>query len=408
MDRIYAQSQLCIIAAAGASSNYGLPGVGHRARTPQTRMSIGNINLVQQYFPSSMVLQSTWRSRGWTFQEGCLARRQLIFTDEEVIFLCREMCKQESLFLDNTSDWEGERDGYEEQLLREVIPSLTKQDMHRADYTDISIQNLLAEYTRRQLSFDTDAINAFQGIFQALSVRHCWGMPFEHLPDEDETTIALDWKSLQGGERRESFPSWSWAGSRGESLFRKPSADSSICKIELSLAYGTWLTVKDYIESHTLHHDNKLGKLLRVTGCTSRPHFVDGRRLRKDLSRVPPLLEHEDGTQTFAILKRSDNAGYWIYKIYMDLKPVRSEQLTHELSNSMTMLVCRERGWNEGSHIILSPAGGHFRRIGLAVRFHELTFTEKDLRWKLGGHKFLRRTDDEFKSSGMKRTIILE
>jgi hypothetical protein len=102
MNRIYCNAQTCIVAAAGDDSHYGLPGVGHRSRKPQEKVSLGGLTLVQQCASGVAVAKSKWSSRAWTGQEGCLSTRCLVFTDEEVIFRCRAMFCQESRY------WEGQ------------------------------------------------------------------------------------------------------------------------------------------------------------------------------------------------------------------------------------------------------------------------------------------------------------
>ncbi|KAF2825359.1 heterokaryon incompatibility, partial [Ophiobolus disseminans] len=95
--RVYSQASLCIVAAAGTDSSHVVPGVGKTARTPQLTFQLGDLDFFQRYSSGHTVARSKWRSRGWTFQEGCLSRRRLIFTDQEVLFLCRDMYCQESL-----------------------------------------------------------------------------------------------------------------------------------------------------------------------------------------------------------------------------------------------------------------------------------------------------------------------
>ena len=78
----------------------------------------------------------------------------------------------------------------------------------------------LKEYADRQLSFESDALNAMLGIFrryQVMGVYQIWGIPF--LADnkreriDQNFTVALGWEPLSSKmRRREGFPSWSWVG----------------------------------------------------------------------------------------------------------------------------------------------------------------------------------------------------
>ncbi|KAH9207973.1 heterokaryon incompatibility, partial [Leptodontidium sp. 2 PMI_412] len=88
MGSIYRNSELTLIAAAGDDPSYGLPGVGKRHRTPLASAQIGHHFLRQARDISHVVWESRWHSRGWTYQEGILATRRLVFTDEQVYFEC--------------------------------------------------------------------------------------------------------------------------------------------------------------------------------------------------------------------------------------------------------------------------------------------------------------------------------
>lgn len=81
-------------------------------------------------------------------------------------------------------------------------------------------QNLLREYTKRDLTYSSDAINAFNGILRSLeSSSKCsfhYGLP----------TCVFDWalsflymEQPPLGSRRPGFPSWSWAGRKGEVFY---------------------------------------------------------------------------------------------------------------------------------------------------------------------------------------------
>ncbi|KAK4223990.1 hypothetical protein QBC38DRAFT_486473, partial [Podospora fimiseda] len=92
MDRIYSKSIVTIIAAAGNDSKYGLPGVSKRHRLWQPRGQIAGATIVRVPEHTTHTLQkSTWSTRGWTYQEGFLSQRRLIFTDHQVSFLCNQM-----------------------------------------------------------------------------------------------------------------------------------------------------------------------------------------------------------------------------------------------------------------------------------------------------------------------------
>ncbi|KAK8083398.1 HET-domain-containing protein [Apiospora saccharicola] len=83
MHLVYGNSQLTIIAAAGKDAEYGLPGVGTRAREEQGCVTVGKYSFVNMFPDARTALQrSVGGSRGWTYQEGLLPTRRLIFTEQ--------------------------------------------------------------------------------------------------------------------------------------------------------------------------------------------------------------------------------------------------------------------------------------------------------------------------------------
>jgi hypothetical protein len=91
------QAQLTIVAAAGKNPHYGLPGVGSRPRSLLRHMNIGNVKLVQILRPGLDFPKSPWWGRAWTYQEGVLSRRKLVFTDHQVFYVCDKTHAAESM-----------------------------------------------------------------------------------------------------------------------------------------------------------------------------------------------------------------------------------------------------------------------------------------------------------------------
>ncbi|EQB55148.1 hypothetical protein CGLO_04948 [Colletotrichum gloeosporioides Cg-14] len=88
MDRVYGNAFVTIIAASANSSQDGLPGMSGPPRR-QERLKLGDINLVElSSVGQETVKMGRWATRGWTFQEGYLSKRRLIFTEKEVLLLC--------------------------------------------------------------------------------------------------------------------------------------------------------------------------------------------------------------------------------------------------------------------------------------------------------------------------------
>jgi hypothetical protein len=83
-----------------------------------------------------------------------------------------------------------------------------------------NLYNLLFDYFGRQMTYETDTINAFQGVFQLFerrrNIQHFYGLPF--LVNHQSSFIkSLLWRA-KCTSRQPGFPSWSWAGWRGKNL----------------------------------------------------------------------------------------------------------------------------------------------------------------------------------------------
>ena len=158
MGTIYARSTITIIAAAGEDAEYGLPGVGLRARNPQLRTdSVGVCTgdwlsrpLIAYHVPTEDIKWFLWNTRGWTYQEALLSRRRLVFTDNFIFFQCQNMVYEESQV---TS-----RPGLGRTYGDLVFPHLQHFEDHIAGLSAIN------EFSKRDLSFDRDALDAVSGI----------------------------------------------------------------------------------------------------------------------------------------------------------------------------------------------------------------------------------------------------
>jgi hypothetical protein len=248
MDKIYQNATVTVIAAAGTNSAYGLPGVRPGSRAPQPKLVINGTKYVSfSQYPCMCIGESVWSQRGWTLQEGYFSRRRLIFTDELVIFQCNQIGRLEISNLipgvetvwdtcssDNIWDWSA-------QLISRPL------GVNR-------LLDNIQEYSKRELSHQSDGLNAIQGILSSYKAKHLfdladgldavrfvhfWGVPITLAPYRDffssenkkdaksmiqklktnqQFWVALafgfGWGGI-GGVRRVGFPSWSWAGWNG-------------------------------------------------------------------------------------------------------------------------------------------------------------------------------------------------
>ncbi|KAL6364703.1 hypothetical protein LRP88_00674 [Fusarium phalaenopsidis] len=240
MDLVYANAEVTLVATAGQASSSGLPGVSSRCpRVPQPSVRIkGHVITLIPPDPALQIKSSTWMTRGWTCQEGLLTRRRLFFSESEMSFECRDLLTREAIRL--PPDVQRQMGHLGRRLMEPswIYGSLEMASSHKGG---IDLFDLLAEYTRRKLAYQSDALNAMLGILQAYATRkrspvyHVCGVPilrgsgnrfFERRhfgasndggSDNAEFALAgfigaLCWTLQSPGVRRPGFPSWSWTG----------------------------------------------------------------------------------------------------------------------------------------------------------------------------------------------------
>ncbi|CAG8961765.1 hypothetical protein HYFRA_00006308 [Hymenoscyphus fraxineus] len=227
MDIIYASAQFTIIAAASGDPNHGLPGVTGTPRIPQPAATIENEKVVSLLAsPDILLSRSKWATRGWTFQEGLLSKRRLVFCREQVFFECNTMLCFETLNmpLNHMSD-------RHMQYFKKVFsPDGAFKTKSIGDPR--SFMKYVREFTGRQLSYETDALKAMRGVFSVFEkssppVFQLNGVPFitsnttrdlKIFTASSGFLIGLLWwhSNAQECRRRDIFPSWSWAGWSGQ------------------------------------------------------------------------------------------------------------------------------------------------------------------------------------------------
>ncbi|RTE83933.1 hypothetical protein BHE90_001520 [Fusarium euwallaceae] len=229
MNAVYANAQVTIVAAAGEDSAYGLPGVSRARQQPCARVQGHSLVAVPRE-PADYIQNSVWWTRGWTFQEGVLSRRRLIFTEHEVSYECRGMVARECVELPERI--------HRIAATRYPIHEDARVFSRRSHGRGPSIWTQISEYTERHLTHDYDILNAMLGIFEVAAERktpvyHLCGVPIirRRFNNTDGQTLleafvtGLCWK-VDSGTRREGFPSWSWTGWKGRAHGAKQAAIS--------------------------------------------------------------------------------------------------------------------------------------------------------------------------------------
>lgn len=231
MDQIYGSATITLVNAAGESPLDGIPGVSVERRHEQDFFEIAGQRLMSLPNVRKDIMGSTWSSRAWTFQEGLLSIRRLIFTPTQAYYQCTSMhcCEYvpEQRFSHPVSETLHDRRFQSAMLaLPQLYPNSTQGLMAAFDL-------FLTEYLRRRLSFQSDALNAFMGFLryfwkqQERPIWHFWGVPFwSALNDGHEIgnfvfLKQLLWIPVQRLYNspplimREGLPSWTWAAWQG-------------------------------------------------------------------------------------------------------------------------------------------------------------------------------------------------
>lgn len=297
MNRVYSHAFLTIIAAAGDNAATGLPGVGQFQRRPQQELHLQDSSLLQIFPHGARTLSSSrWATRGWTFQECCLSKKRLIFTTDQVLFLCDGLYAAESV---------------KQPLARKFLNSSGHRHFHHLipDVDTVSslsnLQRQIEEYSKRHLSYAEDSLDALLGVFNHHSswerthgrsegrILHLWGIPIEAWVDPDVLHLYLEWKHENTAERRPAFPSWSWAGWAGavrfintEIILRSTKTSHSY-DIVMETGNGEKLTVPAFVKK-------KLNKKAESKENKLRPSPRHPRIFRFQNLRIPEKQQAMD------------------------------------------------------------------------------------------------------------------
>lgn len=231
MDIIYGLATLTIVNGAGDSAFSGLPGTRPSTRSEiQEPFQVNGVWAMKSLDPSgsglssSFVSDSKWITRGWTFQEGILSQRMLVFAPEVVYWECKQATWRED------ACWE--LPDHEEQnqavFYRSALSDSIFQDLWNpsVEKFDKVYQSLVRRYSERILSHGNDRLNAFAGVLTALQnatgIDFIWGLPKRFLgtaltwPAYNTVSKRQDTKckvKLNSGDLVDTLlPSWSWVG----------------------------------------------------------------------------------------------------------------------------------------------------------------------------------------------------
>ena len=368
MGAIYAGSQLTIF-ALGHDSNYGLPGVSSRPRFhwQLRRATSGRYDFVSTMpDPHLFIKQSTWSTRGWTYQEGLFSTRRLLFTDSQVYFECNGMncvesfkCNLKVLHTQNGQRFRAyHRAGKfvcgNSNQYSHLIVSRSKQNHRKVD-TIRRFQYQIQQFSKTELTNKDDVLNAFAGIARfyaktAAKIVSLAGImipfPIANLRDSeperlDHLSYALAWThhirslgesncedpSNRSGsarerlpwtpldnpkpQRRKGFPSWSWAGWFGEVGTRNDlpycwTSDLSSVRIEFREKDSRWNDSEDYmwLKKFPKFKQYLIRRLLTANVLHFDAHVLDPKKLKfwKSDPHMPSKQINSDTLQVYLSL----------------------------------------------------------------------------------------------------------
>ncbi|KAF2115799.1 heterokaryon incompatibility protein-domain-containing protein [Lophiotrema nucula] len=361
MGAIYSAAQLTIIASAGDSPEYGLPGIDPMTRSFEwLHEQVGHCYIVALPIPATLAIyNSRWASRAWTYQEGYLSKRRLLLTDRQAVFLCN----QDIL-------WDGPDERSEREADSKLPLGLTGDFFPHSAFSEtlgmFRCMEYIATYSKRTLSHDVDALDAISGILNTQPhhdgkpVFHISGVPFVAvLHRQPGIWVALNWYHEQPCRRRSNMPSWS------------------------SLAWDRRIMWIDFIPRPLVPRDCQImvrteNQPIDIEQLSEGSHFVaelDGSRGKQILEitaytvELPPItpssiqnMVHNEPQLVLAL--DNDNEAviqpYWD-KLIMDKTtiPLLGLIFTHDLSiESWTQ-------YPQPTVMILELNGNYYERVGL-------------------------------------------
>jgi hypothetical protein len=275
MHIVFGLAKLVLIAATGDDANAGLPGVTNHKRelhqvfaqmAPDLRL-IAALPELQDVLPLTV-----WSGRGWTFQEGLLARRKLIFTRNAVYFSCDVCVSSEDRSFGADKILPNEDD---------ILPAVNHFEDRRwfhGIFPQQAYWNVIQKYTKLRLTYGKDILYALSGVLEALGGEmrssFLFGLPELYFDSSILWHPAQPLKRRLAGEGEQQMPSWSWTGWYG--------SVSAVAQVrDVYASEGRGMRKKDgslVARSYQLQK-----RLLRVPG--SEPDLTDS-HLPDDLKRV--------------------------------------------------------------------------------------------------------------------------
>lgn len=345
MDDIYADSTLTIVACAGNSPQYGLPGVSRlRERAPGLSVELFLCLLALPVVDA--IHESVWARRGWTYQEALLSQRRLYFTDSQLYF---------EGFGSVRCEWAATKP--------EIwVPWIFSQ-LELLKYPE-QIYDCIVNYSKRELSFEGDRLSAISGILASFArrhrMRHIWGMPYMSADESFKVATgsgrislrySLCFDTPETSSRLNTFPSWSWLGWK-HLLWPStewPDHAPNLLTIWPELSCGSIISWSDY--------DKNYNSLTRYDLQLS--HFIHIRAYMSSIVHIDIVREHSEYTQT-ATIELADGTKL----VTLDGGRVLN-RVKHCLLRLLLVHMPRWHSRNIDLHLLVEDCGDHWERVHL-------------------------------------------
>lgn len=230
MGSIYSKALFTIIAASGDNADSGLPGVRRGSREQvQKALKFTNCELLTvidvRQTPGGLD-DTPWAQRAWTFQERILSNRVLVFSESQVYWSCRAAVFSEERALEDVRDIDQRLFSFPQKVAADC---LSWEPLQPSEYGDL-YADLLSGYRKRRLSYQTDILNAFNGVSEILAALQddtfFWGLPgslfsyamtWHFTGHSTRNHVLVPIVGSNGLKETIPVPSWSWAAWSGDS-----------------------------------------------------------------------------------------------------------------------------------------------------------------------------------------------
>lgn len=367
---IYASACVTLVAAAGDGPNHGLPGVSLPRR--QDRGKRGAVTLVNNIAIVDEICTSPWARRAWTFQENFVSHRRIVFTDRCASYVC------ESYFGNDLYNITRRTANIDYKILKTSLGADVSS--LRGDEKIKGALQCLEAYCARNLTYDSDSLNAILGILVHLSqnevnpVDHVWGalLVFDSSFDQSYK-LCLHWYHPFTCRRRNGFPTWSplaWEGTLSHTVCSKNMTT-------IPVNYGTRWSKNDYGTKPTanggfylVHEDGEKhldtygrerrdahGRIQADRAGLYAPRFV---RLKH--ARILPVSLIGSGGNVSAVLQLFGPNNV-ILPVYWDTEP-------QDDGIGIVGVVVHAHRHGDMSIMLLTLVESHYERIGMVLWDH--------------------------------------